>query len=375
LQEQGETTVFKRTDDKITTSQAAIVLTNSMLGAGILTLPRDLVKAVQTPDAWVSVVLGGVVVFMVIMIMVKLSQQFPGKTVFQYSKRIVGNLPGGVLSSLLILYFIVVAGFEIRVLAEVTLFFLLEGTPIWAIVMPFIWVGTYLVYGGINSIARVFQIVFPISIFILIICFILSSRIFDIHHLRPFMSEGLMPVIRGMKSGILIFTGCEVVMIMTAFMEHPQEAVKGMMVGFCIPLVLYLVTVVMVIGGLSINSVITSTWPTIDLVRSLEISGFFFERFEFPLLVIWLMQMFCNFCSFFFNASLGISQVFNLKIHPVMFALMPVIFICTMIPQRINDVFSLGESIGYMGVLIFMLLPLLLSIVLLIRKKGLKQNV
>lgn len=79
-----------------------------------------------------------------------------------------------------------------------------------------------------------------------------------------------------MKSGILIFTGCEVVMIMTAFMEHPQEAVKGMMVGFCIPLVLYLVTVVMVIGGLSINSVITSTWPTIDLVRSLEISGFFF---------------------------------------------------------------------------------------------------
>lgn len=290
--------MFKRTDDKITTSQAAIVLTNSMLGAGILTLPRDLVKAVQTPDAWVSVVLGGVVVFMVIMIMVKLSQQFPGKTVFQYSKRIVGNLPGGVLSSLLILYFIVVAGFEIRVLAEVTLFFLLEGTPIWAIVMPFIWVGTYLVYGGINSIARVFQIVFPISIFILIICFILSSRIFDIHHLRPFMSEGLMPVIRGMKSGILIFTGCEVVMIMTAFMEHPQEAVKGMMVGFCIPLVLYLVTVVMVIGGLSINSVITSTWPTIDLVRSLEISGFFFERFEFPLLVIWLMQMFCNFCSF-----------------------------------------------------------------------------
>lgn len=120
------------------------------------------------------------------------------------------------MSTILILYFIVIAGFEIRVLAEVTLFFLLEGTPIWAIVMPFIWVGTYLVYGGINSMGRVFQIVFPISIFILIICYILSTRIFDIQHLRPFLSEGMMPVIRGMKSSILIFTGCEVVMIMTA---------------------------------------------------------------------------------------------------------------------------------------------------------------
>lgn len=178
--------MFKRTDDKITTSQASIILTNSMLGAGILTLPRNVVKAVQTPDAWISVVLGGVIVSLVILVMVKLSQQFPGKTVFQYSKRIVGNLPGSVMSTILILYFIVIAGFEIRVLAEVTLFFLLEGTPIWAIVMPFIWVGTYLVYGGINSMARVFQIVFPISIFILIICYILSARIFDIQHLRPF---------------------------------------------------------------------------------------------------------------------------------------------------------------------------------------------
>lgn len=42
--------MFKRTDDKITTSQASIILTNSMLGAGILTLPRNVVKAVQTPD-------------------------------------------------------------------------------------------------------------------------------------------------------------------------------------------------------------------------------------------------------------------------------------------------------------------------------------
>lgn len=273
--------MFKRTDDKITTSQASIILTNSMLGAGILTLPRNVVKAVQTPDAWISVVLGGIVVSLVILVMVKLSQQFPGKTVFQYSKRIVGNFPGSVMSTILILYFIVIAGFEIRVLAEVTLFFLLEGTPIWAIVMPFIWVGTYLVYGGINSMARVFQIVFPISIFILIICYILSTRIFDIQHLRPFLSEGMMPVIRGMKSSILIFTGCEVVMTMTAFMEHPQQAVKGMMVGLSIPLVLYLVTVVMVIGGLSINSVITSTWPTIDLVRSFEISGFFLNDLNF----------------------------------------------------------------------------------------------
>lgn len=367
--------MFVRSNDKITSGQASLFLTNTVLGAGILTLPRSVTQSAKTPDSWMSVLLGGLIVMFVIFVMVKLSQQFPGKTVYQYSKGIVGTLPGGFLSSLLIIYFIIIAGFEIRVLAEITMFFLLEGTPVWAIVIPFIWVGAYLVFGGINSIARVYQIIFPISLFILILCYILSIRIFDINHLRPVLSEGLMPVIKGLKSTVLVYTGCEVVMTITAFMQHPQHAVKSMLAGIGIPMVLYLLTVIVVVGGLSIDSVTTSTWPTIDLVRSFEISGFFFERFEFPLLVIWMMQMFCNFCSFFFNASLGISQVFKLKIAPVIFGLMPLIFLSTMVPKRMNDVFAVGDAIGRMGIILFILLPVLLSVVLIIRKKGLKQNV
>ncbi|OKP80540.1 spore gernimation protein, partial [Paenibacillus sp. P3E] len=246
---------------------------------------------------------------------------------------------------------------------------------IWAIIIPFIWIGAYMVFGGINSIARAYQIIFPISFFILILCYVLSIRIFDVNHLRPVLSEGLMPVIRGLKSTVLVFTGCEVVMVITAFMQHPEHAIKAMLTGIAIPMILYILTVVMVIGGLSIDSVITSTWPTIDLVRSLEITGFFFERFEFPLLVIWMMQMFCIFSSFYFNAALGISQVFKIRLVPVIFGLMPVIFITAMIPVRINDVFAVGDVIGRMGILLFFLLSVLLSVVLIIRKKVLKQNV
>ncbi|CAM4428431.1 GerAB/ArcD/ProY family transporter [Paenibacillus typhae] len=367
--------MFTRTDDKITATQAAVFLNNTVLGAGILTLPRGVSEAVKTPDSWLSVTLGGIIVMAVVTLMVKISQQFPGKTIFQYAGRIVGRVPGAVLCLLLVLYFLILAGFEIRSLAEVTLFFLLEGTPIWAIVLPFIWAGTYLVYGGINSIARVFQIVFPISIMILMICYALSFRLFDIDNLRPVLGNGIMPVIRGLKSTVLVYSGCEVILTLVAFMQKPGQAVKTMLIGIGIPVGLYLLTVVMVIGGLSIDSVITSTWPTIDLIRSFEISGFLFERMEFPLMVIWLMQMFCNFCSFFFQASLGLSQILKLKVHPVIYMLVPVIFISAMIPKTVNEVFSLGDFIGRMGLVLFLLLPVLLSIIWLIRTKGLKQHV
>lgn len=366
--------MFIRSDDKITSSQAAIFLTDSMLGAGILSLPREITEKVQTPDSWLSILLGGFIVALAILIMVKLSQQFPGSTVFEYSKTIASTIPGGVLSLMLILFFIIIAGFEIRVFAEVTLFYLLEGTPIWAIVIPFIWTSAYLAVGGINPIARLFQIIFPISILVLLLSLFLSLRMFDITHLRPFLGEGIPPVIKGLKSSILIFSGCEVVLILVGHMQHPEKAVKPMLVGLAIPLLLYLLTTIIVIGSMTIGSVRRSTWPTIDLLRSFEISGLFFERFEFPFLVIWMMQLFCNFTSFYFSASLGISQVFRLKYRTVLLALMPVIFLATLLPQSMNDVFSMGTFIGKMSVVLFAAVTGMLSLIFLLRKKGLKRH-
>lgn len=91
--------------------------------------------------------------------------------------------------------------------------------------------------------------------------------------------------------------------------------------------------------------------------------------------MIWMLQMFCNFCSFFFNASLGVSQVFGLEYRYAIFGLIPIIFISTMTPVRMMDVFSLSGAVEYMGIILFFLVPVLLSIVFVIRKKGMKQNV
>lgn len=93
-------------NDKITTSQALVILVNYILATGILTLPRTSVEQVKTPDVWISVFLGGLIAMIVGVIIVKLSQQFPEKKLFyQYSQDIVGKWMGRVLSLLIIVYF------------------------------------------------------------------------------------------------------------------------------------------------------------------------------------------------------------------------------------------------------------------------------
>lgn len=65
--------------DKITVSQTGIVITNFLLGTGILTLPRTSVEAVKTPDVWLSVAFGGLIALLAGFIMVKLSMEYPEK--------------------------------------------------------------------------------------------------------------------------------------------------------------------------------------------------------------------------------------------------------------------------------------------------------
>ncbi|VTR38530.1 Spore germination protein YndE [Actinobacillus pleuropneumoniae] len=114
-------------------------------------------------------------------------------------------------------------------------------------------------------------------------------------------------------------------LLLVAFMKKPDKAVKVVLVGVFIPLLFYVITVVMVIGALSIDGVVTSTWPTLELMRSFEIPGLIFERFESLLLVIWIMQIFTTFTITYYAAALGLAQLFKKKIHPFVYGLVPII--------------------------------------------------
>ncbi|MDQ0247367.1 spore germination protein [Bacillus fengqiuensis] len=349
--------------DRITTSQTVIVITNTILGTGILTLPRVSVEKVKTPDVWLSVIVGGLIAMMAGVIIVKLSQQFPERTFYQYSREIVGKWVGGGLSLLIICYFLAISSFQVRSMAEVTGLLLLEGTPAWAITMPFMWIGLYLIVGGINPIARLFEIIFPITVFLFLLVAFMSFKLFEIDHLRPVLGLGVIPVLKGVKTTSVALTGSEIMLLLLAFMQQPNKAVKAVLVGVSIPLIFYVITVVMVVGALSVDGVVTRTWPTIDLIRSFEMPGLIFERFESMLLIVWIMQLFSTFTISYYAAALGLAQLFQKNIHPFMYGLVPVIYIIAMIPKNVNDFFKLGDMIGNVALYLFGVLPLLLLMI------------
>ncbi|WP_338539751.1 GerAB/ArcD/ProY family transporter [Paenibacillus tundrae] len=362
---------MKQSGSKISTSEVVIVVINSILGAGILTLPRTISKAVETPDVWISVIVSGVLVALISILLVTLCRRFPGKTVFEFVPEITGKWISYFVGLLIIIYFVILCSFEVRVMAEITSMYILERTPSWVTIMVSLWVGIYMISGGLKVIIRVFEIVLPVTLLLLAVVFLLSSRMFELSNLRPLLGEGLLPVLKGIKPSFLSYSGYEVLLIITAMMTDVKSSNKAVIYSILTCTIIYLVTIVMVVGNLSLPGIETRTWPTLDMVRSFEIEGVFFERYESLFIVFWLMQIFATYAFKHYFAAVGIRDLFSLrKITGIEYALLPVLYLIAYLPKNLEETLALGDFLGNISVFLFGLLPLLLLIISMIRKKG-----
>ncbi|MEH6939353.1 GerAB/ArcD/ProY family transporter [Bacillus sp. JJ664] len=356
--------------DRISTYQVVMFLANFILGAGILTLPRTLTEKVGTPDAWIGIILSGLFIILIAILIVRLCKKFPNETFYQFSQKLVGKWVGIIISLIIIIYYICLSAFEVRSMAETTMLYLLQGTPTWAVMMPFLWIGLYLVIGGINSIARMLEIIFPITVLCFLLVIFLGIGIFEIDNLRPVLGMGIKPVLKGLTTTSLSFAGFEIMLVIFMFMKEKKNASKAAIFGIGIPLVFYTITVISVVGSFSVSGVVSQTWPVLTFVRSYEITGLFFERFDSILLVIWIMQIFATFIVSFFAAAIGMAQIFNKKsFHPFLFIIIPFIYLIAMIPEDINGVFKMGGLLGNFSFYTFGALTIVLLFVSFVKEK------
>lgn len=359
----------------ITTVQATIIVFSQIIGAGVMTLPRDAGKAVGTPDAWIAVILGGLIALLFGFIVAKLSQRFPGYNFYQYSQMIVGKFWGTIHGMLLIVFTLCFCGWQVRSMAELVRLHLLENTPIEVIIMVFLWLAAYLIDGGIRPIARICELYFPIVVIILLLAFALAWPLFEWDNIRPILGEGMLPVLKGIKSTTLAFGGYGVMLILPAFMKQPQKAVKSMLVGIGMVIPLYTLIVFITIGSLTLEEEITLIWPFMSLAKVIDLPGGFFERFESLLSVLWVIKNYTTFAPNYFIACCGLEELFRKDSRRlIMFVLLPLIYLIAMFPSSLNDVFKFGTYLGYSGIFIEIWTPVLFLIIAKVRRKGIETT-
>lgn len=348
---------------EITTIQTSIFIASVILGMGVLTLPRNVTEDTQGQDGWISVILATLILLLMGWLIIRLNRYYPDQTFFQYSTQIFGKWIGNLANLIFLSYLFITAGYELRGMAEVTHFYLLPNTPPAVSISLMVFVGIYLMTGGIIAVARMFEVLLPITLFFFFVVLATSFKVFEWRNILPVMGMGVEPVIKGIHGSSLTFSGYEFMLVLNAFMQRKKEAWKAISAGILVPALFYVVIVIVVVGGLGPDQTITLTFPTIELIRSYELTGIFFERYEVFLLAVWILQIFATYVSMQYIFCLGISQITGKNIRFFIYGVSPLIFLIAFLPADINEFFELGTILVHIElVVVFIIVPIALVI-------------
>lgn len=180
---------MRQSEDKLTFMQTLIMVSSTMIGAGVLTLPRSAAET-DSPIGWIMILLQGVIFIIFALLFLPFLQRNSERTIFELNSIAAGKLIGFFLNVFISIYFIGIVCFQARVLGEVVGFFLLKNTPMAVVVFIFLAVAIYHVAGGVYPIAKVYAYIFPITIIIFLMLLMFSSRLFQLDFIRPVFEGG-----------------------------------------------------------------------------------------------------------------------------------------------------------------------------------------
>ncbi|HYF82200.1 MAG TPA: endospore germination permease [Clostridia bacterium] len=357
----------------ITSKQLIFIMIGSMLGSGILSLPRLAAKEVGQ-DAWLAVLLGSLFPLASLSLIRFLYKKNNAVSFVKVCRSVSGRWLGGLFSILLASYSILTASVLLRVFIEVVSMFLLSETPMLVKLVLMLSVCAYLASSNAKVLGRVneflFYILLPIVFFSLPA--IISNA--DIRNLMPILNFKVSDYAKAALTTGFAFSGFELYIVFHPYVLREKEAFGASLYALLITLAIYLYFVVGVILVFGTELTQKFIWPSLRLLATAEVPVI--ERIEFLFIQAWIGVSFRPISIQYFCASHIIAELFKLKSQRwSTLALFPIIIGIAYYPKNVLEVFKLSDNVGLIALSIGIALPLILIICgLFTGKRGGKQN-
>lgn len=362
-----------KNNDIVSPYQLAMLVIMTVISVGVFSIASDAVEAAGT-DGWIMVAFAGLLNIPAAYIIVRLNSRFPGKTFAEYSQIIIGTVPGKILTALFAVYLLLVIAYITRAFTEVVKMFLLFRTPTEAIMLSLILVCTYIVRGGVECIARINELIFPILFIPFFVLLLFGLPIMDFSNLLPVLQISPDTVFRAVPAMAFSFEGLELMLFYIGFMENPKKAYKpAVLAVLFITLFLVMITA-FCIAAFGKNAVTRFLWPLVSYVRAINIPGLFIERLDGLLLSLWMLTVFTTIVSIYFIVGYSISKVAGTKEQKqYILPLSIVIYYFALQPGGLAELYQWGSFIFPYAITSFLYIaPAALLLIARLRKLGVR---
>ena len=294
-------------NEAISERQATILIILFILGTALLTVPGGQAKQ----DAWIAIIIAISWSIILLLMFSKILSLYPGKDLFDILQIVMGKFIGKLIGILMIWFAFHLGTLVMRNLSDFTNTLVLPDTPIF---LPMIFFTILLIWSlkeGIEVLGRWSEFFIWVVIILFIIMSTLSISEMDLNRLKPILTNGLPPLLKGAFSSFSFPFGETIIFTMvfsniSKIKNYNKIFLVSLGVGGFI-IVLATLRNILILGSDTISRVY---FPSI-LAMSLVHIGTLLQRLEMMIILVYLVCAFTKTIICLFAVCNGISKVFG----------------------------------------------------------------
>lgn len=345
----------------------------AIVGVGIFSCPKEVIDKVGS-DAWIVTLVAGAVIFLLLYLIYMVMEKNDFEDLTNILQNNFGKFLGGIFGITFAIYSTFIVSLGMREFVEVIKLYLLRQTPTEFILMITILTGTYLVRGEIGDLVKFNEVAFWTMFIPAIVVFLLTTVNADFTNLLPILNNKPSDYFRASRYILFCFGGIEIAYLILPYVKNKKNSFRVLKKSIIFVTIFYLIVMVLVLAVFSKAQSRILLWPTISMIKSLDIPGTFIERWEGVVMAFWILFYFTTFINTYFFSSEIVKNVFKLKdIKLSSLLIMPIIYIVALYPENIAELYNLqfkSNPVILTAVFVFVLLPILILLVGRGRGKG-----
>lgn len=339
------------------------MILTTQFGVTISRLPFSVYKKTGS-DGWISVLLTGILIQILLLVYYGLYKSFPNKGFTEYTKTIMNSYIGNFINTCYFLYFFYICcKLSIEFVEEINIW-MLPNTPPWIILCLFLLTAIFIAKEDIQTVGRTFLSFSFIFIFVMLFLMVAYK---DAHfgRLLPIGDSGIKKIGSGSKSAFVNMLGFEIFLFLSTSYENSKKKLLTISVANLVSTILFTFVVLTCYVSLSHYQSSKVMYPILYITKGYQLQ--MVENLHIILLSFWTIVIALSIIIYLYILSDGIQKQFKSKIHNRTIVLVIITFILlSMYPMFsipiINKIQFFNISI-YFDFVFIIVIPCLLFIV------------
>lgn len=351
-----------------------IVVITNIIGVFTLTLSREVAKDTSSMDGWLAILIGGVITCFLGWTITKIAVSFPNYSFYSYATHLLSKPIAVVLTLVFSFQYFIITTFQIREISILAHQYYFDRTPMEFITLTFLLVVIYAVSGSHAGVFRLFIFFLPMTIIGLLILIALPIGTIQKEDFLPVFQTDFKGYVKGTHSTLISFIGFGIVFFYVSLVKNPKHTAKMTVYGIVFVTVINILLYIVCIGVFGNITTSNLFFPTFDLSKTVEIPGGFFDRFDSILFAIWTIVIYTSALIAYDLLVMTIMMVFpKLKKQTLIFALSPILFFASMIPNNYYEMQVFSNFINRFSFYYLVIVTILLGVAFKV-KGGLRNG-